>query len=94
MGAWAGKRQRPCANMDNARSLDQSCVNHEFIENKPLETRGAGVVSRIFAKTRQAPGRNCHQERRAICSSGRITSKPEFKNGLIGRQNAARILGF
>ncbi len=43
MGAWAGKRPRPCANMDNARSLDQSCVNHEFIENKPLETRGAGV---------------------------------------------------
>jgi hypothetical protein len=74
MGAWAGKRQRPCANMDNARSLDQSCVNQEFIENKALETRGARVLSRIFAKTRQAPGRNCHQERRAICSSGRITS--------------------
>jgi hypothetical protein len=58
MGAWAGKRQRPCANMDNARSLDQSCVNHEFIESKPLGTRGARVLSRIFAKTRQAPGQS------------------------------------
>jgi hypothetical protein len=56
MGAWAGKRQRPCANMDNARSLDQRCVNHEFIKSKPLGTRGARVLSRIFAKTRQAPG--------------------------------------
>jgi hypothetical protein len=51
MGAWAGERQRPCANMDNARSLDQSCVNHEFIENQPLGTTGARVLSRIFAKT-------------------------------------------
>src|SRR6202023_3523141 len=50
MGAWAGKRQRPCANMDNARSLDQSCVNHEFIKSKPLGTRGARMLSRIFAK--------------------------------------------
>jgi len=25
MGARTGKRQRPCADMDNARSLDQSC---------------------------------------------------------------------
>src|SRR6202049_3623927 len=43
MAAWAGKPQRPCANMDNARSLDQSCVNHEFIKSKPLGTRGAGA---------------------------------------------------
>src|ERR1700681_3374191 len=50
MGAWAGKRQRPCANMDNARSLDQSCVDHEFIKSKPLGTRGARVLSRIFAQ--------------------------------------------
>jgi len=50
---WARRQvnARPCANMDNARSLDQSCVNHEFIENKPLETKGARVLSRIFAKT-------------------------------------------
>jgi hypothetical protein len=55
MGAWAGKRQRPCADLDNARSLDQSCVNHELIKSKPLGTRGARVLSRTFAKTRQAP---------------------------------------
>ena len=24
MGAWAGKRERPCPNLDHARSLDQS----------------------------------------------------------------------
>ena len=72
MGAWAGKRERPCANMDNARSLDQNCVNHEFIESEPLGTTGAWVLSRIFAKTRLRLG-NCRQERRAICSSGRIT---------------------
>jgi exodeoxyribonuclease III len=56
VGAWAGKRQRPCANMDNARSLDQSCVNHEFIESKPLGAGGARVLSKVLAKTRQAPG--------------------------------------
>jgi hypothetical protein len=56
MGAWAGKRERPRPNMDNPRSLDQSCVNHEFIESKPLGTTGARVLSRIFAKTRQVPG--------------------------------------
>jgi|SRR5580704_2265228 hypothetical protein len=56
MGALAGERQRPCANMDNARSLVQSCVNHEFIKSKSLGTIGARVLSRIFAKTRQAPG--------------------------------------
>ena len=45
MGAWAGKRQRPCTNMDNARSLDQSCVNHEFIKSKPLGTSSwTGIV--------------------------------------------------
>jgi hypothetical protein len=34
MGAWAGKRQRSCANMDNARSLDQSCLqNAELVAN-------------------------------------------------------------
>jgi hypothetical protein len=41
--------------MDNARSLDPSCVNHELIKSKPAGTRGARVLSRIFAKTRQAP---------------------------------------
>jgi hypothetical protein len=34
--ARAGKRQRPCANMEDARSLDSSCLNHEFIESKHL----------------------------------------------------------
>src|SRR5260370_38213854 len=58
--------------------LDPSCVNHELIKSKSLETRGARVLSRSFAKTRQAPGRNCHQERRAICSSARITTYAEI----------------
>src|SRR5216684_9143178 len=53
MGAWAGKRQRPCANMDNARSLDQSCINHEFVNGKLVGTRGTRVLSTILAKTRQ-----------------------------------------
>src|SRR6266481_3204910 len=54
MGAWAGKRQRPCTNMDNARSLAQSCVNYEFIKSKPPGT--TRVLSRSFGNTRQAPG--------------------------------------
>jgi hypothetical protein len=44
--------------MDNARSLDQSCVHHEFIESKPLGTTGARMLYRIFAKTRQAIPKN------------------------------------
>ena len=42
MGAWAGKRERPRANMDNARSLDQSCIDHEFINGKLVEPETLG----------------------------------------------------
>jgi hypothetical protein len=37
------------------RSLYKSRVNHEFIKSKPLGTRAARVLSRTYAKTRQAP---------------------------------------
>src|SRR6266478_6770131 len=50
MGAWPGKRQRPCANMDNARSLDQSCVNHEFIKSKPLGTKRCSGTLQDFCQ--------------------------------------------
>jgi hypothetical protein len=44
MGAWAGECQRPSANMDNARFLDQSFLSHEFINSKPLGVGGARVL--------------------------------------------------
>src|SRR5580700_8388806 len=50
MGAWAGKRQRPCANMDSARSLNESCVNYELIKSKPRKTRGEYVSNDVYYK--------------------------------------------
>jgi len=70
MGAWAGKRQRPRANMDNARSLDQSCVDYEFIKSEPLETRGARVLTRILPRPAKRRG-NCPVQKDAE------TSQPE-----------------
>src|SRR6266849_10670777 len=50
MGTWAGKRQRPCANMDKPRSLDQSCVNHEFIKSKPEGQEVLGCFPELFCQ--------------------------------------------
>jgi hypothetical protein len=62
--------------MDIARSLDQSCVNHEFIESKPIGTTGARILSRFFAKPDKRLA-SAVKESRAICRSGRITGNPQ-----------------
>ena len=63
----AGKRQRPCANRDHARSLDQSCVNCEFIKSKPPGTRGAPGAFHDF----------CQDPPSAWAIAGAETSQPE-----------------
>src|SRR5712692_10491069 len=85
MGAWASKRQRPCANMDNARSLEQSCVDHTFTKNR------AWVVFKILAKTRQTPGQLPPSKQRR--DNLRIGSQSCFSHGPGDTDNLSYNLG-
>ena len=91
MGAGAGKRQRPCAHMDSPRSLDQSCLNHEFIKSKPPGNKKcSGAFQDLLPRPAKRLG-NCRQERQPSAVRARSTGKYEAVPRK-GADNSPRIV--